>query len=162
MNKKIIDRIKKENYVTSYPTDTSGYLTPDGEWIHLISKQDEDRGGQYREDHRAICHFLNKLADDYSGAKAMMRIMKKYGFIRYSPESHGFEFAKWPTKAQCQEIISYYEDLPYGENIIIEKMKDYSSTPISLTEFMKYALKKGVYFKSNKVYNYFDLNFYQN
>lgn len=30
MNKTILERIKKENYVTDYPTTTSGYLLKDG------------------------------------------------------------------------------------------------------------------------------------
>ena len=125
MNKKLIDRIKKENYVTSYPTGTSGYLTPAGEWVHLIAKIDEDRGSGYRDDHKVIGSFLNRTKDeDYTGFLSMCRVMKRHGYIRYSPECHGFQFIKKPTREQVEEIKRYRKDYceNYYEDVLIERV----------------------------------------
>ena len=82
MNKTILERIKKENYITSYPTKTSGYLLKDGSYVHLVAKVDEDCGACYRNDHRSISHFMNSMKkDDGSGNDTMERFMKKYDFV---------------------------------------------------------------------------------
>jgi len=125
MNKTILKRIKKENYVTDYPTATSGYLLKDGTYVHLIAKIDEDRGAWYREDHRSISHFMNSMKkDDSSGNDAMERFMKN-GNIRFSPECNGFQFIKKPTREQIKEIISYCSHVRRNQKeYYIEKVND--------------------------------------
>ena len=49
MNRTILQRIEKENYITHKWTPTSGYLTPDGRWVHLIPKEDEEDKTQHQD-----------------------------------------------------------------------------------------------------------------
>lgn len=125
MNKTILERIKKENYVTDYPTTTSGYLLKDGTYVHLVAKLDEDCGAWYRDDHRVISHFMNSMKnDDSSGNDAMKRFVKN-GNIRFSPECNGFQFIKKPTREQIKEIISYCSHVRRNQKeYYIEKVND--------------------------------------
>ena len=122
MNKTILERIKKENHVTDYPTATSGYLLKDGTYVHLIAKEDEDRGNFYRDDHRSIRKFFNKRkTDNWSG----MTDFVKMGNIRFSPECNGFQFIKRPTCEQIKEIISYCSHARRNQKeYYIEKVND--------------------------------------
>ena len=121
MNTTILHRILKENYTEDYPSATSGYLLPDGRWLDLILKEDKDRGGWYRNDHRCIGHYLNrsKYEEDQSGTDRMYRFMR-YGNIRFMPESGSFEFIKRPTREQIWAIQDYARH--YNSNIIIERV----------------------------------------
>ena len=146
MNKSIIDRIKKVNYVTKYPTATSGYLSKDGEWIHLIAKSDEYRGGWYRDDHRSIQNFMNRRQNDESW-DCMIRFMTP-GNIRFSPEGHGFEFIKLPTREQIRAIIRYQKRY-YNEDVYIERydVKRHTIETIgNLRDFLEYCRSEGVIF----------------
>ena len=146
MNKSIIDRIKKVNYVTEYPTATSGYLSTDGMYIHLIAKSDEDRGGWYREDHRSIQHFMNRCPND-GPWDCMIRFMK-HGNIRFSPEGHGFEFAKLPTREQIRAIIRYQKEF-YNEDVCIERYDvkhNRTETIGNLQDFCEYCRSEGIIF----------------
>ena len=146
MNRKIIDRIKKVNYVTTYPTATSGYLSTDGMYIHLIAKSDEDRGGWYRDDHRSIQQFMNHRTNDEPW-DCMIRFMK-HGNIRFSPEGHGFEFIKLPTREQVRAIIRYQKHY-YDEDVCIERydVKHNSVETIgNLKDFIEYCRSKDIIF----------------
>lgn len=139
MNKTILERAKKESYVTGYPTATSGYLLTDGTYLHLISKVDEDRGGNYREDHRTIRNFFNRRKNDnWSG----MVDFVKMGHIRFSPECHGFDFIKKPTKWQAAQILRQCSRL-FPDEYWIERLDNDFNVVENYTkdEFRKYCQK---------------------
>ena len=154
MNKTILQRIAKENYITHHWTQTSGYLTPDGRWVHLISKEDEDRGGWYREDHRSIQHFLNSTYEERcgygNGTHAMWRAMARHKFVRFSPEGNGFEFIGRLTAAQARAIRDYYRDVRReNDTLCIEKLtlKPYPKTNIiasNFEEFREYCYENNI------------------
>lgn len=142
MNKTILERAMKENYVTGYPTATSGYLLTDGRYLHLINKENEDSGGNYREDHRTICSFFNKRKNDnWSG----MVDFVKMGHIRFSPECYGFEFIKKPTKWQAAQILRQCSRLLPGEYWIERLDKDFRVVKtFTKDEFRAYCHNKGI------------------
>lgn len=142
MNKTILERAMKENYVTGYPTATSGYLLTDGSYLHLINKKDEDRGGNYREDHRTIRNFFNKRKNDnWSG----MVNFVKMGHIRFSPECHGFDFIKKPTKWQAAQILRQCSRLLPDEYWIERLDKDFRVVEtFTKNEFRAYCRDKGI------------------
>ena len=154
MNLTVLQRIAKTNYITRYWTETSGYLTPDGRWIHLVAKEDEDRGAWYRDDHRTIQSFLNstyKVRCGYGmGAEAMYRAIKNHKLIRFSPEGHGFEFAGTLTASQARAIRDYYLDIrKIDDSLCIEKVlfKPYIHSVViasNFEEFREYCYKNNI------------------
>lgn len=146
MNISIIKRIKKEFYIEDYPSSTSGYLLPNGRYLDLILKEDKDRGGWYRDDHRCIGHYLNRSIheEDQSGTDRMYRFMR-YGNIRFMPESGCFEFIKKPTKEQVWAIQNFARDND-GE-IIIEHVSmcksGYYRTTWETNDIRKFIKKYG-------------------
>lgn len=147
MNKTIEQRCKKELYTRNYPCACSGYLLDDGSWLDLILKEDVDRGGYYRNDHRTIHCYLNRVSEDTSGTDAMYRFMAR-GHIRYMPESGCFEFIKLPNQKQIRAMMDARRcsGCFRAEHVRYSKKTGYYRSVWSTEywyDFLNYVSKKG-------------------
>jgi hypothetical protein len=110
-----------ETYGETYNLNSVGYITPNGRLLNF-SVMDRTRD----VDHREIGYLIDELDIDYEqyGGEdwkyrnsAGLYVALDLGFIRYMPESKGFDMHKMPTQEQFK-VLRYIIGKYDGEVIV--------------------------------------------
>lgn len=93
--------------------NVAGFITPSG---HML---DFSGGGDTRgQDHRNISHYIDALGFKADNRTDAMNVAKSMGFIRFSPESNGFDMATMPTQEQFELMRSLIRK--FNGNVVLD------------------------------------------
>ena len=95
-----LEKVLVDHYGTTEDYGVAGFITPSGYLLDFSAGGSGSRG----QDHRNISHFMDELGYNTGDRTDAVMTAQKMGFIRFSPESNGFDMLDMPTQEQFQVL----------------------------------------------------------